>query len=647
MPPSPAARSLRILAIFAIGPLFLATLALLAYLNFKYNAGGIAGFIGESFAYKPVREFAFQYGARILLPVYVAGGLAAWILTYLVGLLADRGWKKAWTAKEALLLGCSALLWVHVLLWWEVPTTLWNLPGLRSLPFGLVLPLLTGLALAGPLAWLRRTPSWGRRILVLGGWLAAWSLLAWFPRMIPRPLAASRGGDQVCKVLMLGIDGLRADTFAPHVHKLQGITYTNAYTPIPATRLLWHILWGGDPLTFTVGHVGPSLEEFSQPHQLELLRLAKEKGWQPRFYIDDGGTIGITGRQMDLDDALMPAAGWENFVNSNLAASFPLYAIWENWFKPFPTTNPWAGMDEGLKEALRLGRGSGWVMFHSCLAHQPIYLTRKELGQLPRWWSLKPKSLRPTSHIAMVDEAMLQSPDPRTNPYVAYKLRMASIVDAWTPIWNGLAQDPHYKGAMRVLFSDHGERFHNVANGFQLMGVHGFDLNPWEAKIAMKVAGPAFGEGQGALAREATISLLSIRDVIHRSLKGEDSLRPQALEQAFPAAPLRYHTLDGSAFGEDLFEFRTQSVQDMVSKSYIGPAGIWVTEYSRPASERAQDVSVALAEGEVFTSWKPLKAGGAQRYRYRGYQFQGMEPVDEKAFREAKARVEKLLVQPR
>ena len=645
MPSAVKVRPTRIIASIAIGPLFLAGLGLLTYLHFRFAKAGISGFLSDAFTLKPTRTFGLQYGLKLLLPLYLGAGALAWATAYLPGALLHRPWSRQWRGREALAFGFSALLWAHLVLWWQVPSTLWVLPGLRSIPFVALFPLLAALALAYPVVWLWRMPS-GRvlpRLATLGCWIVLWSSLALAPQWLPRLKPVARGGTQPCKVLILGVDALRGDTFQEVSPGFEGLRYRNTYTAIPATRMLWHILWGGDVMEYTIGHVAPSVEEFKQPHDLTLLRDASAKGWRPRFYIDDGGTIGTAGRHLDLDDLLMPAEGWENFVNSNLAVNFPLYAAWENSLKSFPTTNPWANMDDGLKEALRLGRGSGWVMYHTCLAHQPIFLTRKELGQAGRWWTLAPKDFEPRPDLAEVTTRDLEHASPVTNPFTAYKIRMASILTAWKPIWNGLAQDPAYKDAVRVLFSDHGERFHNVANGFQLQGVHGFNLDPWECRATMLVAGPGFSTAVTPTPREATISLLSLRAGIRRLLDGTGPFDAAFFEAAYPKAPFRYHTLASDAFGKEPYPFRAEPEKDLAVNTFIGPEGIWFTKYSKSAKERAEDASVGYGEGRNSTYFKPLQGGGAIRYEFTDYDLRSEARIDEAAFQKAKKEVETLL----
>jgi hypothetical protein len=592
--------------------------------------------------------FAIQYALRILLPLYTLAGLGLWFLTLIPMGLVDRTWFKTWTGGQAVVLMFAGFLWLHTLLWWQVPTALWVIPGLRQIPFALLFPLLITLSLVLAVEVLRRRGlSWQRSGSCLAAWLVLWAVPGWLPQVLPVPGVAPRPGNEPCKVLLVGLDALRSDTFLSEAGQLKGLRYENSYTVIPATRLLWHILWGGDPLFYTVGHVAPSVEEYRHPETLSVLKDATAKGWKPRFYIDDGGTIGLAERKMDLDDALAPAEGWENFVNSNFAVSFPLYAVWENWFKPFPTTNPWAPLDAGLKEALRLGHGSGLVMFHSCLAHQPIFLNRPELAQTGRWWTLSPIAYQPLPSRLLVRRTQAEHPDPRTNTYLACQIRMNAILRAWEPIWNALDQDPAYRGAVRVLLSDHGERYHNVGpNGFQLQGIHGFNLDCWECRTAMLVAGPGFSDQVVPEPRSATISLLALRDGTRRLIDGQGAFDAEFFEHAYPTAPIRYHTLDQSNFVDEPLRYREMKEKDLAIHTFVGPHGLWYTEYDQPAKERGKDVSVGLATGADLWIYKPLLKGGADEFHYRAYTLESDREVDEATFQAKRAEVEALLRPP-
>ncbi|HJV22639.1 MAG TPA: hypothetical protein VJ570_08075 [Holophagaceae bacterium] len=640
-----AARA-RLLAPFLAGGLAFTALSLAAW-HYYAKTAGIGGLLSAAAQTTVIRTFLAHYFGEVILPVYLATGLLAWFITLGWGGLFHRPWFKAWRSREGFFFTLSALAWVHFVYWWQTPTTLWVIPGLRALPVWVDFLLLAGLLLFYPILWIRRHLTGAlRRTACLGGWLAAWTLLALLPQAIGRIPNPTNGGDATCEVLWIGLDGLRSDTFLQDTKAWKGQPYQHAYTPIPATRLLWNILWGGDPARYTVGHVTPADVEFERDQAPAILKMASEQGWKPRFYIDDGGTIGIAGRSMGLDDALMPARGWENFINSNLAASFPLYANWENRLKPFPTTNPWSPFADGIKEALRLGRGSKWVMFHSCLAHEPIFLRRAELANFKGWWRMRPFQLEPFEAIQQLTSRDVMHPKERMNPFEAYQVRMASILEAWQPVWNALDKDPAYAKATRVLFSDHGERFYHVTPDIQLQGTHGFNLDPWEVRVAFLVSGGAFPDQAGLPPSPKTVSLLGLRDGVRRMLEGKGPLDPQTLESLYPKAPMRYHTLSRKQFTfAEPGDYRDISTSELASQVRILPDGLWFTHYATTAEERANYVSVGLAEGGNLSVFKPLTKGGAHLWSFKDFDLthNTVTPLDEADFQKAKAEVDGIL----
>ena len=622
------------------GLCFFLILLLAIALHFKLAEAGLTTLVGQGFMVTPVKVFIARFILTLLLPFYLMCALLLWCLTLAFGSIFIRGFSEVWTAAEGFLLTLSALAWVHLLLWWEVPSTLWLIPGLRWLPFWLLLPLLLVAALAFPALWARRKGlAWPRRTALLAGLLLLWSVLSWAPQHLPRLLSPAKGGGDQARILIIGLDGLREDVGQAATTQWVGTPYSNAYTVIPATRLLWHILWGGDPLYYTVGHAPPAVEEYNGDPRLPLVDTAAKLGWKPRFYIDDGGTIGLIGRKLNFDDILMPAPGWENFVNSNLSGSFPLFAVWENWGRAFPTTNPWAPLDAGLKEALRLGRGSKWVMFHSCLAHVPIFPRREELARIPRWWTLTPYELEPYYVRNQVTPERAAHYDQRRDPFNIYTIRMEAILKAWEPIWNGLAQDPQYRQATRVLFSDHGERFYHVTDTIQLGGVHGYELDPWEARIMFKVAGPGFSDRAGTPPRQETVSVLSLRDGITRALATGQPITPEILETSYPYAPLRYQCLDVSLLAVAPAEYRILPISSLIKGTGIAANGIWFTEYEKSAKERAEDVTVAWGHGSGLDVIRPLKAGGAHRYHYEGMLLKSVTTITEDDYRAEKEKI--------
>ncbi|BDU74826.1 hypothetical protein [Mesoterricola silvestris] len=627
------------------GLLFVVVLFLLVGYRLKTAEAGIQTLMSAGVMVAPVKAFILRFSLTLLIPFYVIAGLALWGATLVAATLARRGYSRRWTPLDGFLFTLSALLWTHLLLWWQVPTTLWLIPGLKFLPFWLIFPLLAVLTLAFPVRWIRREGLGPvRGTLLAAAWLGLWSLVPLLPERLPRLLTPAKGGQDRTQVLIIGLDGLRQDVGVPATSAWTGTTYLNAYTVIPATRLLWAILWGGDPMVYTIGHAPPLKEELLGQFPLPLIDRAQEKGWKPRFYIDDGGTIGLAGRPSNFDDVLMPAPGWENFVNSNMSAGFPLFAAWENWGRAFPTTNPWAPLDAGLREALRLGAGSKLVMFHSCLAHVPIFLRREELAEIKSWWTLRPVSLEPFYARQQITAARAARYDQRGDPFTSYSLRMRSILKAWEPIWAGLDRDPRFAGATRVLFSDHGERFYHVTDTIRLSGVHGYDLDPWEARITFKVDGPGFQAPPGAAPVATTVSVLSLRDALAKAIDRNTPLDRQTLETSHPVAPLRYQTLSLDLFSESAVGlFREMDVAKLALTTGIAKNGIWFTDQDQSAEERAEQVTLAFGKGADLEVVKPLKAGGAYRYLYEGYLLKSHEVVSEEAYKAAKERAKALL----
>ncbi len=612
----------------------------LAWLYMKTPQGGMSAFVSDGLKSPLVRAFAWKLALTEVLPLYLVTGILLWCITLLwAGLpwALGRGWWHRWTGWQAMGLTALALGWVHGVLWWEVPTALWLVPGLNRVPFGLLFPLLALLLALGAWALIRRASRPAQILTTLAGWILLWTVFAqtpiWLARVHPKPPAVPGSA----KVLMVGLDGLRDDTATEAgLPTFQGTRYPNAYTCIPATRLLYGILWGGDPEHYSTGHAFPAIEEMEGKFPFETVLLARAKGLKPRFFIDDGGTIGLAGRSEAFDAVEMPARGWENFVNSNLAPHLPLYAVWLNVLRVFPTTTPWTPLDAGLRQALDHGRGSGWVMYHSCLAHSPIFLTREELKEIPGWWRVSPLSFRPFGSWAMLDDQAAATWNPRTDPFLAYTIRMRHILAAWKELWNTLDQDPNYKDAVKILFSDHGERFYHVTDTIRLQGVHGFDIDPWEGRIPLVVWNPHTpGPAQGS---EEAVSLLDLRRTIYHHLIDDApfSVDPPAGHRAF----IRYHTINGQFLREPAKEYRQFSAEGVIKGLAIGYDGLWALQYEKPASERNKDVAVAEAAKDVLTVYKPLKAGGAHKLVYKGYVRVESTEISEEAFQKVKKDIE-------
>lgn len=621
--------------------LVLVVFLFMALLYLRSPLGGMSGFVQDGLKSPFARAFAWKLFFTEVLPLYLLCGVVLWCLTLLwAGLpwTLGRDWWARWTGWRAGGLTAVSLGWIHLILWWEVPTTLWLMPGLNRIPLGPLFAAFTLGLMAGAWAFIRNAARPARVLATLAGWFLIWTAFAQAPQWLATVHPKAEPSTVPVKVLMVGLDGLRDDTaYEAGLPTFKGTRYPNAYTCIPATRLLYSILWGGDPEHYSTGHAFPSFEEMEGKFPFETVLLARAKGLKPRFFIDDGGTIGLAGRGDIFDAVEMPARGWENFVNSNLAPHLPLYASWLNVLRVFPTTTPWTPLDAGIHQALDHGRGSGWVMYHSCLAHLPIFLTRDELQEIPGWWRVPAVGYRPFSTWAMIDDKAAAAWDARTDPFKAYGIRMRHILDAWKGVWNQLDQDPNYRDAVKILFSDHGERFYHVTDTIRLQGVHGFDIDPWEGRIPFLVwnpRSPVMAKGS-----EEAVSLLDLRRTLFHHLIEDKpfSVDPTPGHRAF----IRYHTINGLFLREPAKEYRQFSSEGVIKGLAFGPDGVWALQYEKPASERNKDVAVAEATRDVLTVYKPLKAGGAHKLVYKGYVRQESVEITEDAFQKVKQEIEK------
>ena len=617
---------------------FLLLMLLLAAIYNHQSQDGLAKMLAEHFKTPTIKWFLATLLVREVIPLSLFISLILWSLGLAWALLPFNlgfAWREGWTWMDGFVTTWSLILGLHLVLWWQVPTALWLLPGLSRLPFWIDFLCIFTLTL-GPLFWVlgRSRRGWGPRLRTLAGWM----LLAWLgagvPLWIGRQVVRSQQEQHSTRVLLLSVDGLRPDQTG--ITALHGTHYPNAYTAIPATRLLFSILWGGDPEHYSLGHVFPSVEEFAGEHPFQLLEAAKAKGWKTRFYIDDGGTIGVAGRTAVLDEVGMPARGWENFINSNLSGHFPLYSAWLDALRVFPGTHPWASMDGGLCKALEAGRGADIVMFHSCLAHTPIFLNRAELSQIPRWWTMTPIDFLSLGGLGAVTPKLVKNWDPRQDPYRIYEIRMQSILSAWEGPWNRLGQDPDYKASTRFFFSDHGERFYHATEEIRMGGVHGFDVDPWNARVPLIVAGPGFTDTKGT---PDAVSLLGIRDAVAELIKSDRPIRPDSLTR-LPFAPIRYHTLATDWLRPSGKKYREITAEKLILSMKIAPDGIWMMTYDRPAAERGQEATLAKGIGARLIVCKPLLNGGAHRLVYDGYQLTTEEEISEEDFQKFKAEVE-------
>ncbi|HET6329957.1 MAG TPA: hypothetical protein VFF76_04140 [Holophagaceae bacterium] len=622
---------------------FLLWLAAMAGLYIRY--GVVNHFISEGVRDPATVKFTLHSFFMEILPLYAGVGFLLFVLQ-MAALKALRIWtpaKDSWTFRHAFWMTLGLLGLVHCILWWRVPTTLWVMLGINLLPLGFAPPLLfalSGLAMVKGLSW-SETGKARKGLSLMTGAFLAWGSL-WIPQRLEQAIwTPDRPVGHPAKVLMISLDGLRQDTaMEMGFDRAHGFKSFNAYAAIPATRLEWSIIWGGDPRSYSVGNLFPSLDEFEGKAPYQILDLMKQKGLKARFYIDDGGTVGLTDRADEFDEIGMPASGWENFLNSNLAVHIPLYAAWMNVLRVFPTTTPWTPLDLGLKAALGRGRGADWVMYHSCLAHQPIFLTREELAAISGWWKLPIGRMAP--HFETPPDQVVAAWRPEYNPFLAYRIRVKRILDQWIQLWDTLPSDPDYGAASRFLMTDHGERFYHATEEIQFGGVHGYGLDPWEARIPLCLDGPGVETG---IDDKKAISLLAVRDAIVGRILEDKPIRPSDLLSA-DDAPMRMHGLNFSVRPDDPKDYREMDPHEFVEGVRVLPGGAWFMKYKKSPEEREQDLTYAEANGRILKVFRPLKQGGCRLFVYDGYDQVAIQQLDEAAFDRAKATINERFLRP-
>lgn len=634
---------LRWLGSVAASIAFLAWLLIMAGLWMRY--GLVNHLITDGIKDSVMVDFAVKSLLREVMPLYVGFGFLLFVVA-MAGAKVLRIWTPThdlWRGRHGFwtTLGLVGLL--HAWLWLQVPTTLWVFLGINRLPMGLALVVIFSLctvSLWKGLDWSVAHP------IRKGSLILLWVVMSWGTVQLPHQLEQVVWKDpgpsgHPARTVMISLDGLRQDTaMKAGFARAHGFKSFNTFTALPATRLEWSILWGGDPRKYSVGNLIPSIDEIEGHAPYEILKAAKAKGLKARFYIDDGGTVGLTDRTEAFDEVGMPASGWENFLNSNLAVHLPLYAAWMNVLRVFPTTTPWTPVDLGLKAALDRGRGSDWVMYHSCLDHQPIFLNRSELNSIPGWWKLPSGKMAPLFGPPTEKQAKDWNPD--YSPFLAYEIRVKDILDHWIAIWNRLPSDPDYGSASRLLMTDHGERFYHATDAIQLGGIHGYNLDPWEARIPLCLDGPGVPEGED---KSHAVSLLTIRNLVASRVLNDIPIMPEAM-MAENSAAMRMNAINFSLHSDDPKDYMETDTKEIIEGAIVRPSGIWVMRYKAGVDEREKALTYAEASGRILKVYRPLKAGGCRVFTYDGYDLRSTQDLSSSAFEEAKKVINSKFLRP-
>jgi len=81
----------------------------------------------------------------------------------------------------------------------------------------------------------------------------------------------------------------------------------------------------------------------------------------------------------------------------------------------------------------------------------------------------------------------------------------------------------------------------------------------------------------------------------------------------------------------------------LCEKFAVAKDGIWFTSYESTPEQRAEDLSVAWGRGQDLEVIRPLKAGGAHRYLYEGFELKSVTTITEEAYKAEKEKMKAAL----
>ncbi len=546
------------------------------------------------------------------------------------------------TFRKGAWMGLGSGLWIHGCLFAMVPGTLANLPLLRWAPMALVLLLFLGLGAWALFAAMHQpggTRPWARVGAALGGM----TLVLMLPHDLFRrhmseapalPATAPR-------MLILGVDGLRrdvADEVAPAFRTPEGIQPVVA---VPATRIAWNMLLGGDPETLTHSFVIPFRREWRTPHALPLLEEAKAKGLRASFLIDDATTLAFGLTTAPFAEVREPFGGWKHFFSAGAGFTWPVYSWIENYLSPVETTNPWSEPRYYFRDVARSLSRNQWVSAHTCQLHAPFFLRAREL-QAFRPWIWLGQSARSYSSYQSTEQAQtdgLSRQGLRADPAEHYRIRSAQLLLELEPHLAQWSRDfPALSGA---LTSDHGET-HFALMGAEgravthLTGVHGFFLDAPSVRVPLI----PLGRTENHLPTGAVYSWFHLRDGIRTWIQDQAPLKLQVPPGETGWSFQWQFLYPEHAFGPEPKAPagipQAVTARDIVQSTYLLPDGTWYLA-DPPANAPPHRMCHAFLRGDEMVTYTPRFDGRWERILWKGYEGQSPTVVDGEALEREKA----------
>jgi len=533
--------------------------------------------------------------------------------------------------RPGLWIGLGSLLWVHGLLYLDVPTAMGMVQGLQYLPMGLALALFLG---GGLWALARGFQAQWRSAWRLAGGALTLALLLHLPHDLFRRMApqTARIPASERRLLVLGIDALRQDLAESAMPQWKAPGGCQPVVAVPATRLAWNMLLGADPDSFKYHYVIPFRSEIENPPQPGLLDAARARGERTIFLIDDSTTLSFVLSRTPFDEVYEPSGGWKHFFTVGAGTCWPAYSWAENYLTYIETTNPWSDDRSFFREVGRALGGQHWVSAHTCQLHAPMYLRRDEIQVLRPWsWLLHPaRAYQAYQGLDQAERDHYRRQGGRSNPVNHYRIRANRIMRDLEPMvkaWE--AQYPNLSG---VITSDHGEQFPPVVTpdgtliGY-LTGIHGFDLTPDTLKVPMH----PIGKTRAHLGPRDIYSWLDLRDDLGRWVQGQEPLTltrtgPEGWVLSFPTVQA-VHIQPKEIRDQGGVEGAGMKPEEFVHHTYLGFSGFWFMD-TPPDSDRAtKDLSWASIQPDQTVVFNPIGNGKYIKGIYSGYDFKSWEEL--------------------
>jgi hypothetical protein len=530
--------------------------------------------------------------------------------------------------KYGLLTGLTAAIWMHFFLFLQLPVALASIPLLGHLPMGLSFLLLGSFGI-GLVYWMLRTAKHYRwlRGLVMIGLIGA---LQFIPHDVFRVLAPQRDSlpRDTPRVMIVSIDALRQDVLEKDLPEFKAPQGVQPVVAMPATRLAWNLLLGGEPKDFQYGLLVPTLAELQHPEKFKLLRLATEKGLRTAFAINDSLTPTFFLQPTLFTTVLEPQGGWKYYFTIGYATTWPIYSWVQNFVSPIETNNPWSSQDAYWRDIGRLLDGHHIVATHNCALHPPLNLTFRELQQFLPWtWLAKPAyKFQSYYGAAEINSDHGSRLGKLSDSSLQYQVRVHSVLrglparfKAWT------AQYPELSG---VLTADHGESFPPIQYqagevAGHLNGVHGFTQDPDTVRVPLGL----FGDSRPEFKPGDVFSWFDLRDALQAWCLNPGPLR---LSGSPTGWLLQSPYISGmGADHSNSAQSSSLTTESIARVMYLHPSGLWYAsdmDFAKLQQKMELASSLVYPDGHIDI-FLPTSKETWTKASYRGYTLERYEAL--------------------